>query len=868
MIDPGFVAANGSRPLLSLEHVTKRFPGVTALRAVSFELARGEVHALVGENGAGKSTLIGIIAGVVAPDSGTLRLEGQPIRLAHPVAARARGIVTVFQEAEVFGSLSVAENMAHARGLPHRLGWVRWCQVNAEAAGAAAALGEVIDIRAPASRLSVARRHMTQVAAALVQRARIVVLDEPTSALSAAESQWLFEQIERLKRAGVGIIYISHRQDEIFRLADRITVLRDGERVWHGVTGAIDREGLVRAMVGRSSPMGKGQACPDSDKVRGNPTGRVSLCVRGMSDPAARFHDVDLTARAGEIVGIYGLVGAGRTEWARALFGLAPHSAQSIEVDGRPVSIRGPGAAVAAGIGYLPEDRLHEGVCRGLSARVNLVLARLSQPGQGILTRGRAEVSLGREMARRLDVRLRSLEQPIGQLSGGNQQKVVLGRWLLTNPKVLILDEPTRGVDVAAKREIHRLIRGLADQGLAVVLISSELEEVIGHSDRVLVFRAGRIVADIEAASARAPDIARVALPQAPEETNARSPGQATTANPNRPRAEGKSWGSGAWRGELGLLAVIVALGVAIAVSTRGRFLEADSLVGVLQSATTRTLLALGSAAVIMAGAIDISIGSLVGLSAAAGGVVMTSGIEGSRAVTLGVLAALAVGLGGGLINAGLALAGNIHPIVVTLGTLTVYRGLMISLTGGNVLTDLPASFADFATGPILGVAGSVWVLAGAALGAQAFFGHTVPGRQGLAFGASPGAARLAGISQRRVWLVAFGLGGLAAGGAGLLELSLNRSMQSNLGEGYELRAISAAVIGGTAITGGRGSTLGICLGALMLTMVEKALVVWSVSQYQNELVIGGLLLSAILVDWWTRRSEAAPGACRGARST
>jgi rhamnose transport system ATP-binding protein len=867
-------------PLLELVDVSRRFPGVVALDAVSFDLQAGEVHALVGENGAGKSTLINLVGGVLAPDEGQILLDGRPAAPADPRAARRLGIAVVHQEADLFGSLSVAENMALAVGLPAgALGLVRWRQVVRDAKAAVAALGEPIDVRRPAARLGVAQRHMIQVAAAVAHGARVLVLDEPTGALSAAECAWLFDQVRRLKARGAGIVYISHRLDEVFLLADRITVLRDGRRAWSGPATSIDRAGLVRAMVGRA---GAEVIDRRSRPMTGRAGDRPALRAKGF---------VQLDLHAGEVLGIYGLVGAGRSEWAQGVFGLRSLAAGTIEREGRPCRVRRPGDAVRAGIAYLPEDRLRQGVCPGLSVRANAVLSSLRRWARGPLADRSAEAAATREQVEALGVRLRDIGQPIGQLSGGNQQKVILGRWLLTRPRVLLLDEPTRGVDVGAKAEIHRLIRRLADDGCAVALISSELPEVLAHSDRVAVFREGRVAGFFDPRTATAEEVAHAALPEggepgdglahaasdAPPPQPSPTGGEGVRAPRVRAQTEadfspsppvGEGWGGGAGdrrdsprprpflvlRHEVGLLVGVLALAMALALTTGGRFLTADNLLGIAGNASVLAVLAIGAAAVIIAGGIDISVGSLLALASAAGGLVLTRPGPAAIVVPLGIVAALGVGIVGGVLNAAVALLGRVHPIVVTLGTLTIYRGLLMGLTGGDVITGLPAGFRRLATGHALGVPGAALILLAAALAAHVGLAHTRPGRHLYALGSNPDAARLVGIARRRGWPLAFGAGGLCAALAGLLELAQDGSMQATLGTGYELRAIAAAVIGGAAVDGGRGGVAGVLLGALLLGLIQNGLVLWEVSRYRYDLVLGALLLAAILLDLAVRR--------------
>jgi len=825
-------------PLVELVDVSRRFPGVVALDGVSLSLAAGEVHALVGENGAGKSTLINIISGLLAPDSGTIRLAGAEVAWSNPVEARRAGIVTVHQEAELFSTLSVAENMALEQGLPTAAGgWVRWPRVYQDARSAVDLLGEPLDVRQPAARLSVAERHMTQIAAALHQQARVLVLDEPTSALTAGETAWLFRQVRQFQRAGVGVLYISHRQEEIFELADRITVLRDGRRVWSGAAAEIDRAGLIRHMVGRT----RAESVNLPEQRHAIAVQPIRLHVEKLSDQAGRFEDVSLSARAGEVVGIYGLVGSGRSEFAQAVFGLRSAIGQ-VHIDDRLTSITAPAQAVAAGLAYLPEDRLRQGIFRGLSLRANTVISALGSLTSGPLASARRELEATDRQITALGVKCRGPQQPIGELSGGNQQKVVLGRWLLTRPKVLMLDEPTRGVDVGAKAEIHRILRQRADDGAAVVMISSDLPEVLDNCDRVVVFRAGRIAGEFVPRDTSPETIAAAALPE--------GTAVETAARLKRTRRPPRRWGS-----ELALsLAICLLVGVLAA--TRPAFLTADNLSGLLATTAVWTILSLGAAVVILAGAIDISLGSLLALSAGVGGLLLKLPYPPGLTIPAAIVAALAVGAVGGVTNATLALVGRVHPIVVTLGTMTIYRGLLIALTGGQTLTDLPSSYVGWSNARFAGVNGSMLLGAATAAVVYLWIGHFRSGRHLMAVGSSPTAARLVGISRARVWLAAFAAGGALAALAGMLELSQTGALQSGTGARYELQAIAAAVIGGVSITGGRGSVGGVCLGALLLSLIYNALVLWQISPHYYQLVTGGLLLVAVLVDLVWRRLE------------
>ena len=847
--------------VLRLVDITRTFPGVIAVDSVSFDLRAGEVHAIVGENGAGKSTLINIISGVLPPETGQVLLDGHKIKLANPVEARNRGIVTVHQEAELFPTLSIAENMALALGLPsRRFGLVDWKSVRASSQAAVDQTGELIDVNAAADRLTVARRHMIQVAAAITQESRIVILDEPTSALSAAESEWLFAQIDRLRTTGAGIIYISHRQDEIFRLADRITVLRDGKTVWTGAKSSINPTRLIELMVGRDQPtavtkFSATDAVPEQSGTSQSHTPRLQ--IRGLTDVESRVRDVSLAVAAGEVVGVYGLVGAGRTELAHSVFGLKRIAAGRIEVDGLPQVIRSPNDALRAGFAYLPEDRLRQGVCRGLSVRANAVLASLRRWTRALLAMAAPERAATNDVVRRLDVRLNSIEQPVGGLSGGNQQKVVLGRCLLNQPKVLILDEPTRGVDVGAKVEIHRLLRKLADDGCAVLMISSELPEIMQNSDRVIVFCEGSISGEYDPQQASPAEVAGAALPTVPSDVTNGNSAKAADIMVRAPDAKTERGHRVSVRfgGEVGLAGVTLALWFLLVAGSSG----ADDVLAGLTNLSTYaplwTLLGLAAACVIIAGGIDISIGSLVALSAVCCGHVLHLDAPDVIRIPLAVATGVMVGTTGGMINAAISLIGRVHPIVVTLGTMTVYRGLVIVLLGGRSLTDLPANFTRLAVDPETGFRGIMVISAVVVCLAAVWLQCTQSGRHLYAYGSSSAASRLAGVSQTRVWLTAFGASGALAGLAGVLELALNTQMQARLGAGWELQAIAIAVIGGVAITGGRGTVPGVVLAAILLRLVNSALVRWGVSGPKVDLVVGTLLLAAVLLDLvWRRR--------------
>ena len=513
-------------PLLQLTQVTKSFGAVRALRGVSFDLRAGEVHALLGENGAGKSTLIKVITGAHRPDGGAMAINGLPVDRLSPATARRLGIACIYQQPALFPDLTVAENIALR--LEPSAAWrkVDWGARRARASGLLQRIGAEFSIEAEVRSLSMPEQQLVEIACALGAGARIVIMDEPTSSLTQREQLLLFAVIRDLRAGGVGIIYISHRLEEIFQLADRVTVLRDGESVGTREVRR-DRETPPGPLAIGHPKLEIGNRKPEIDKASAasSPTlteseliqlmvgrevshlyppaesacGEVVLSLKNLGCSASGVREVTLDVRAGEIVGLAGLVGAGRTELARVLFGLTPADAGEMFLLGRRVTIHSPPEAVAHGIAYVPEDRRRHGVILEMPLAHNMTMAIHGRIFPGTWLRFDEERRLALGFIRELDVKTSGPEASGGSLSGGNQQKVSLARWLATKPKLLILDEPTQGVDVGAKSEIHRIIRHLAREGLAVLLISSDLPEVLGMSDRIAVMRAGRIAAILPA---------------------------------------------------------------------------------------------------------------------------------------------------------------------------------------------------------------------------------------------------------------------------------------------------------------------------------------------------------------------------------
>ncbi len=482
------------------------FAGVEVLKGIDLDLFPGEVHGIIGENGAGKSTMGKLIAGVYRPTGGTISINGEPKTLANPRAAMALGVALIHQEPLTFPDLDVAENIFIGRqpvGAGRR---VDWKGMQAKAAELLNSLGVHLDPRAKVRGLSVADQQMVELAAALSQNAKVLILDETTASLTPKEVEELFVIVRRLRDQGCAIAFVSHRLNEVFEICNRITVLRDGEKVGERIPSESDVQEIVRMMVGRELASEKFQPANHSAE-------RFMLEVEGLSQ-GTTFSDITFGVRKGEIVGLAGLVGAGRTDVARAIFGITQPTAGTVKVDGAVVEVKNPKSAMASGLALVPEDRQHHGLLMPVSIAENACLAILRSLSKAGWVNKKQINSRSAEYASRLQVAMRDVSQPVRDLSGGNQQKVVLAKWLMTQPKVLILDEPTRGIDVGAKAEVHRLMRELADSGLAILMISSDLQEVLAVSERVMVMREGKLLKIFEPGTATQENIMLAATGQ------------------------------------------------------------------------------------------------------------------------------------------------------------------------------------------------------------------------------------------------------------------------------------------------------------------------------------------------------------------
>jgi ribose transport system ATP-binding protein len=506
--------------LLEVVDISKTFPGVRALDGVSFRLQAGEVHALVGENGAGKSTLIKVLTGVYQPDTGELRYQDEPVQFGTPMAAQYAGISTIYQEVNLVPLMSVVHNLFLGRE-PRRFGLLDEGRMHREAQAVLAGYGVTADVRRPLGTLALGARQMVALARAVMIDAKVVIMDEPTSSLEPREVETLFGVIRDLHARGIGIVYVSHRLDELYRICDAVTILRDGRVVHTGKLADLERIRLVSLMLGRdTSEVRRAGSTAFSGAATGDTGAAPVLRVEGLTSKL-KLHDISFDVRPGEVVGLGGLLGAGRSETIKAIGGAYPLDSGDVQVDGvslkKPTTVR----AVKAGIAVQPEDRKAEGIVAGLSVRENIALAVLPRVSRlGLVSDSKIDEIVDRYM-KRLRIKASSPDQLVGDLSGGNQQKVLLARLLATGPKVLLLDEPTRGIDVGAKAEVQSLIDELAAEGLGVVLVSSDAEELIEGADRVVVLRDGVVVGTLTGAEVTTEDLMATIAAAAPSEEDA-----------------------------------------------------------------------------------------------------------------------------------------------------------------------------------------------------------------------------------------------------------------------------------------------------------------------------------------------------------
>ncbi len=832
---------NPSEELVRVCGVSKAFGGVQALSDVNLEIRKGEIHALCGENGAGKSTLIKILGGIYAPDQGQIVMDGQ--ELSPSIAAATElGVSVIHQELVVCPHLDAIDNIFLGREVRH---WgnifLDWNEMTSQARKLIELLGENIDLNVPVGALSVAQRQLIGMARALSQNSRLLILDEPTASLSAQEVEALFRIIRRLRQEGVSILYVSHRMEEIFALADRATVLRDGRQIKTFPMEGMTVEAIVELMVGREIKPFATESVAASDTP-----GKTVLAIEKLSSNG-EFEDISFAVREGEIVSLAGLVGAGRSEVANAIFGVGDRDSGEVRIEGQPLKARSISTSIRHGIALVPEDRQHQGLVLPMSVSENLSLVVLRSLTKWGFIQKPAEQALTDRLAHELRVKCSRMSLAANALSGGNQQKLVLGKWLATKPRLLILDEPTRGVDVAAKAEIHRRIREIANQGIAVLLISSELPEILQLSDRILVMREGRISAEISAEHATEQKILAAALPQKTETSEAET-------SPRVGFAETSLLGRLSRMREIWLLALLLVT-VGYVGYSKPAFLAPANLLDVAAEAAPTAILACAMTLVIVTAEIDISIGSIIGLTGAVLGI-CCYGPEPLMPVALGAVCAVVVATLIGVINGMLVTWGRVPSIIATLGMLTVLRGVTKLVMAGSSIDGRPEVLRTLATGKILGLPLSLWGAILVASSVLVLIYYTPLGRRIYAVGSNGKAAPLLGVSVPRIKFFVFAFSGFMAGLATLLLAPKNAIIQPNLGEGLELLVVTCVVVGGTSIQGGRGRITGTLLAVLLLTLVPTALTFIGAPPQWRMAIQGAFILAAVLADHFTVKRQ------------
>jgi ribose transport system ATP-binding protein len=863
--------------------IDKSFNGIPALIGASLEVEPGEIHALIGQNGAGKSTLIKILTGYYSKDAGEIIFNGAPFSASSPKAAQEGGISTIYQEINLIPYRSVAENIFLSRER-RRFGFLDWGRMHQEAEELLSRFRVKVDVRQSLSQCSTAIQQMVAIARAVSFDSKLVIMDEPTSSLDDHEVAVLFQVIRQLKSSGVSVIFVSHKLDELYAVCDRVTVMRDGRTVVTGTLTSLSKLSLVTTMIGREleSATSKQTAFGEAEGARDRISNTSLLSVRNLS-LGRRVSDASLEVRAGEIVGLAGLLGSGRSEIARAVFGAERADKGAMEFNGTPFTPKAPANAIAAGIGYCSEDRKFDGIVPDLSVRENLTLALLPLLARTGVVDENEQAKVVEKFVQRLGIKCASVDQPIRELSGGNQQKVLLARWLCLNPRLLILDEPTRGIDVGAKAEIQSLIAQLAVDGLGVLMISSEMEEVVEGSDRVFVLREGRTVAEfsgekideesimaamadgtaalharegIVAVSTNGSRLDGNALSRqdemmgelTPAATEHRPPEAAPPMERPVPRAAGAQ----RFKRLLAKNGTLVALLLLIVfnVLRTPHFLSWQTLNVNLTQVCTIVIVAVGMTLVIGTGGIDLSVGSLMAIAGALAPLIfLNKSIPPGWGVPLAfVVPVLVSGLFGSF-NGWLVTRFRIQPIVATLILFIAGRGIAQVVTNGNLQPfSMPAFQVIGLARPfgiplqailmVLIVAIAVWALR-----------FTVFGRQLVAVGGNEEAARLSGVPASRVKLVVYLISGLCSGLAGLIVIAINSSSDANLvGLGMELDAIAAVAVGGTPLTGGRASVVGTLIGALIIQLVRYTLLANGVPDAAALVVKAAIIVGAVFI--------------------
>ncbi|HEY0792764.1 MAG TPA: ATP-binding cassette domain-containing protein [Chthoniobacterales bacterium] len=839
---------------LRLEGITKRYGGVTALANVNFECFLGTIHAVIGENGAGKSSLMKVIAGVIHPDEGRVYVNNTPAHFGSPAEAARQGIACIFQELSLVPDLSVADNISIANP-PSRFGLIdrrrQWKM-------AQEILHEIgcTDIH-PSDRakdLPLSRQQMVEIAKALVRRPRLVIMDEATSALTARDVDQLYRIVRQLRERGLAVLYISHRMHEITALADTCSVFRNGKHIETFPTASRTIPEIVPLMIGRDVA----QAYPprvgsppnllpggDRETLHGKPQ-ETALGVRQLRWEHV-LNGVSLDVRKGEIVGLGGLDGQGQSEILLALFGVLRGVGGEVRIDGTPRSIGNPREAKASGVGmaFIPEDRKTQGLLLSMSIRDNLVLAAAPDLSRhGVIDSAKERTAIDAAV-RKLQIKVNDLEAPVRTLSGGNQQKVVIGKWLMKEPRILLLNDPTRGIDVGTKQEVYRLIRELAEAGIAILFYSTDYEELIGMCDRVMVCYGGKLIRELEGKDLNEHNLITASLNLGETSTGPAAASKAVHSSGDPGRSKRQAFRR-LWRQQAGpFMAFVVFAVMFLLFSARQQNgLSTNVLTSVSNKAVVLALVAMGQTLVIITGGFDLSAGMVMTMACCLASVTL-NGSPGR--IAWGVAAVLGSGLAAGAVNAAVIVLGRIQPIIATLATGAIFFGIALWLRpspGGDVSEDL----GNALTYDLAGIPTTLLLLTAVCLLVWWPFRNSVLGRTCFALGSAESAAYMSGLAIGRSRFAAYSLAGVLAAAGGLLLSLVSLSGEASASQGglYTLNSIAAVAIGGTSLFGGSGGMIGSILGALVLRTISDLLFVFNAPALWQPLFQGFILLGAV----------------------
>jgi ribose transport system ATP-binding protein len=840
-------------PFLRLEGVTKRYGGVTALANVDFACSLSTIHAVVGENGAGKSSLMKIIAGVIRPDEGRIYLDETLVHFASPADATRHGIACIFQELSLLPDLSVSDNISIASP-PRRFGLIDRRRQRERARNVLRQIG-CSDIH-PSERvkdLPLSRQQMVEIAKALVREPRLIIMDEATSALTAKDVEQLYQVIRHLRDRGLAILYISHRMHEIAALADICSVFRNGRHIDTFPMASRTTAEIVPLMLGRDV----NRAYPPKTISEGNAGGIAersnteshlpisALEVKGLSWEHV-LNGISLTVAKGEIVGLGGLDGQGQSELLLALFGVLRGVDGKVLINGKQLSIDHPRQAKSTHVrmALIPEDRKTQGLLLPMSIRDNLVLAAASDlSNHGVIDSGKEKTAID-EAVEKLQIKVNDLDAPVRTLSGGNQQKVVIGKWLMKEPRILLLNDPTRGIDVGTKQEMYRLMRELAQAGIAILFYSTDYEELIGMCDRVVVCYGGKLIRELKGTDLTGHNLISAALNLSEEFVKSGSAGgisETGSGNQSKWQTFRRFW---RWNVGPSTAFLVFAMMFLLFSVKQQNGLSVNVLTSLSNKGVVLALVAMAQTLVVLTGGFDLSAGMILTMASCLASVVV-NGSPGQ--IVLGTMAVLLSGLAAGAINAAIVVLGRIQPIIATLATGAIFFGIALLLRpspGGEVSEDL----SNALTYDLGGVPTTFLLLVGILAFVWWPFRNSVVGRNCYAVGSAEGAAYMSGLAIGRSRFAAYSLGGLlaAAGGLALSLISLSGEASASQGGFYTLNSIAAVAIGGTSLFGGSGGMIGSILGAFILRTISDLLFVFNAPALWQPLFQGFILLGAV----------------------